>query len=489
MRSRTLRHALITLACLALSTERISGENLHLNRTPAPAEIIESTFIFPEQWKDHVHSSSIVELSDGSLLAAWFQGSGECKADDVRIMGARKAAQTAEWGEPFLLADTPGHPDCNPVLWIDNGDRLWLFWSVILSNEWESSLVKYRISTNYLAMNGPPEWDWQDNVHLKPADFPQHMLSGWRQLIGTVLFAPRAIRAELSGSSFTARLSNGLKLLVALLLVLMAPAAVHVWRRRRTGRSGWRRFALRTSALYASSLVVVGVAALGYFSLQAQSRLNQRLGWMTANKPVELATGEIVLPLYSDRFLSSIMAISSDRGSSWQASEPLVGYGNIQPSLVENTSGELVAWMRENGLRKRVRYSASADRGRSWSPVKESQLPNPGTKVAVTALDSGDWLVAYNPLVDGRHSLSVAISDDEGETWRPFYHLEDTSPEEGEFSYPCLTQTSDGSIHVTYTYRQSQNGALRKSIKHVTLRRPESAPVVRVAEGNHGTVR
>ena len=62
----------------------------------------------------------------------------------------------AEWGEPFVLADTPGHPDCNPVLWIDDDDRLWLFWSAILSNEWGSSLVKYRISTNYLAMDGPP---------------------------------------------------------------------------------------------------------------------------------------------------------------------------------------------------------------------------------------------------------------------------------------------------------------------------------------------
>ncbi|MEX2306070.1 MAG: exo-alpha-sialidase [Pirellulales bacterium] len=492
MRSRSLRLTLLALACQALLTHRATGENLRPSAAPAPAKIVECTFIFPKQWKEHVHSSSIVELSDGALLAAWFQGSGERNADDVRIMGARKPADMAEWGEPFVLADTPGHPDCNPVLWIDNDDRLWLFWSAILANEWESSLVKYRVSTNYLAMSGSPQWDWQDYVHLQPTNFPQHMRSGWRQLIGTVLFVPRAIRAEFSAVSLTAILVDGWKLLVALLLMLVAPAAVHAWRRRRTGRSGWKRFALRASALYASLLVVVGVAAVGYFSLQSQSKLNQRLGWMTANKPVKLSTGEIVLPLYSDRFIASIMAISNDGGNSWQASEPLVGYGNIQPSLVETGSGELVAWMRENGPRKRVRYSVSADRGRSWSPVRESALPNPGTKVAVTALDNGDWLVAYNPLVDGRHSLSLAISNDEGHTWRPFHHLEDAaSSEEGEFSYPCLIQTSDGSIHVTYTYRRTRDGALRKSIRHVTLRRPEpaSAPAVRLAEGIHGTVR
>ena len=37
---------------------------------------------------EHVHGSTIVELPNGDLLAAWFQGSGERWADDVRIMGA-----------------------------------------------------------------------------------------------------------------------------------------------------------------------------------------------------------------------------------------------------------------------------------------------------------------------------------------------------------------------------------------------------------------
>ena len=98
----------------------------------------------------------------------------------------------AEWGDPFVLADTPGHPDCNPVLWIDDDERLWLFWSAILSNEWGSSLVKYRISTNYMAMNGPPRWDWQDNVHIKPANFHHHMLSGWKQLTATILLRAKS---------------------------------------------------------------------------------------------------------------------------------------------------------------------------------------------------------------------------------------------------------------------------------------------------------
>jgi predicted neuraminidase len=197
---------------------------------------------------------------------------------------------------------------------------------------------------------------------------------------------------------------------------------------------------------------------------------------MTAEKPVQLSTGEIVLPLYSDRFVASIMAISSDGGTTWETSDPLVGYGNIQPSLVERRNGELVAWMRESGLRKRIRYSVSKDRGRTWSSVSESALPNPGAKVAITALANGDWVIAYNPLVDGRHSLCLAISKDEGETWQPFHHLDATFPEKGSFSYPSLIGTSDGCIQVTYSYRQQEG----KSIKHVTLRTLGSIPEVQL---------
>ena len=44
--------------------------------------------IFPLQDK-HVHGSSIVETSNGDLLACWFYGSGERTANDVLIKGSR----------------------------------------------------------------------------------------------------------------------------------------------------------------------------------------------------------------------------------------------------------------------------------------------------------------------------------------------------------------------------------------------------------------
>jgi predicted neuraminidase len=53
----------------------------------------------------------------------------------------------------------------------------------------------------------------------------------------------------------------------------------------------------------------------------------------------------------------------------------------------------------------------------------------------------------------------VAVSEDDGNTWRDFLTLESGL---GEYSYPAIIQSSDGKVHVTYTY-------LRKKIKHVVF--------------------
>ncbi len=103
----------------------------------------QSAFLFPpNRW--HNHAPSIVECPNGDLLVCWFSGSGEREADDVQILGARKRAHHSKWSQPFLMADTPNYPDCNPCLFIDPRQRLWLVWITILNHRWEGSLLKYR---------------------------------------------------------------------------------------------------------------------------------------------------------------------------------------------------------------------------------------------------------------------------------------------------------------------------------------------------------
>src|SRR5690606_8934971 len=122
----------------------------------AQSSVFKKANLFPLQ-DDHVHGSTIVELSNGDLLVAWFQGSGERWADDVQILGSRKKSGTEVWSDPFVMADVKEFPDINPVLFVDGKDRLWLIWYTVMANQWETSLLKYRISEDYLETPGAPQ--------------------------------------------------------------------------------------------------------------------------------------------------------------------------------------------------------------------------------------------------------------------------------------------------------------------------------------------
>ncbi|MCY1723229.1 exo-alpha-sialidase [Prolixibacteraceae bacterium Z1-6] len=130
--------------------------------------VLKEELIFLPQ-HEHSHGSSIVALPNGDILACWFQGSGERTADDVRIMGSRLVKGKSQWEEPFLMADTPGLPDCNPVLFLNNKNKLFLVWIAVQGNRWEGSILRTRTSMNY-NKKGAPVWEWQDNILLKPGE-------------------------------------------------------------------------------------------------------------------------------------------------------------------------------------------------------------------------------------------------------------------------------------------------------------------------------
>jgi predicted neuraminidase len=212
---------------------------------------------------------------------------------------------------------------------------------------------------------------------------------------------------------------------------------------------------------------------------RAADKLNRRLGWMTRAHPYVLDRTRLIVPLYSDGFDFSLMAISDDWGATWKTSAPLVGPGNIQPSLVRRKDGTLVAYMRDNGpAPKRLMLSRSTDRGETWSAVEDTELPNPGSGAEVLALRDGRWVLVYNDLERGRYSLAVSMSGDEGRTWKWTRHLERDASEDpqqrGEYHYPSIVQAADGTLHVTYSYfappasvAPDAEGRLpRKSIKH-----------------------
>jgi predicted neuraminidase len=183
----------------------------------------------------------------------------------------------------------------------------------------------------------------------------------------------------------------------------------------------------------------------------------------------------LIVPLYSDGFSFSLMAITDDWGQTWHTSTPLIAGGNIQPSIVRRRDGSLYTLMRDNGPPpKRLHQCESRDRGETWSPVTDSELPNPGSGAEIISLRNGHWVLLSNDTERGRHSLAVQISEDEGKTWRWKRHLE-LNPA-GAFHYPSIIQAHDGSLHASYSYHldkaQGEDAGgqpARKSIKHAHL--------------------
>ena len=246
---------------------------------------------------------------------------------------------------------------------------------------------------------GAPKWDWQGVIWLKPADFKDKSLKLFNEQVKTL---PEGLAAR-----------------------------IEKYR--------------------------------GELETRLSEKLSQRLGWQPRCKPTILSTGRIVLPLYSDTFSFSLMAISDDGGEHWYASEPLIGFGNIQPAVLERKDGSLVAYMRENGIMDKIRVAESTDGGKTWGPVGEMDLPNPGSGLDAVRLADGHWVLIYNDTTRGRNSLAVSLSEDEGKTWDHTRHLE--KHEKGSYHYPAIIQGHDGTIHAVYSYFVEGG----KSMKHAAF--------------------
>jgi predicted neuraminidase len=368
-----------------------------------------SELIFPlEHW--HNHGSCIVECPNGDLLVCWFHGSGERKSDDVLILGARKVKATGRWTEPFVMADAPGFPDTNCCMIIDPQEQLWLLWPTIQANTWESALMKYKTSTDYMKPEGAPKWDVMKVLHVKPGDdFPEKVAKASDAYLASIEI-PEAMQPLVEG-----------------------------WQKRNLE--------------------------------MAEDKLTRRLGWFTRAHPYILDNKTMVVGLYSDGFSFSLAALTDDWGEAWRFTDPIVGGGNIQPSFARKKDGTLVTYMRDNGpAPKRVLVAESADGGMTWGTVYDhAVLPNPGAGLELANLADGDWICIYNDTVRGRHSLAVSISDDEGATWQRTRHLEQDKPDQGRYHYPSIVQGRDGTLHASYSYFVPTPEGERKSIKYATF--------------------
>jgi predicted neuraminidase len=177
------------------------------------------------------------------------------------------------------------------------------------------------------------------------------------------------------------------------------------------------------------------------------------------NKPVQLADGTILAGSSTEHDGWVVhMERTTDAGKNWQKTTALNDkalFGAIQPTILVHPSGRIQILCRSR--QNKITESWSEDGGKTWSPMQLTTLINPNSGIDAVMLKDGRALLVYNHS-RRRSPLNVAVSAD-GRIWQAALTLES---QPGEYSYPAVIQTSDGLVHITYTWK-------RQRIRHVVV--------------------
>ena len=201
----------------------------------------------------------------------------------------------------------------------------------------------------------------------------------------------------------------------------------------------------------------------------APTRLPASILGPIKNKPVALAHGEILCGSSTEGDGWKVhFERTGDWGKTWTATAAVNDgktIGAIQPSLLFLPDHTLAAIGRtRNGKLFQI---TSTDDGKTWEKMRLTDLPNPDSGTDAVTLRDGRQLLVYNHNVrtgssnKGRSPLNVAVSPD-GKKWFAALVLENDPAAPNGFAYPAVIQTSDGLVHITYTWE-------RRRIRHVVL--------------------
>jgi alpha-L-rhamnosidase len=187
------------------------------------------------------------------------------------------------------------------------------------------------------------------------------------------------------------------------------------------------------------------------------------------NKPA-LIDGELICPSSTEKDGWKVhFEITKDLGKTWTKTGDINDgkiVSAIQPSILTYKDGRLQVLCRSKN--RTINESWSIDRGKTWSAMTASALPNNNSGTDAVTLKDGRQLLVYNhvkpadSLPNGkgaRTPLNVAISKD-GKNWDAVLILEDSPI--SQYSYPSVIQTKDGMVHIVYTWR-------RERIKYVMI--------------------
>ncbi|MFN7937726.1 MAG: sialidase family protein [Bryobacteraceae bacterium] len=194
---------------------------------------------------------------------------------------------------------------------------------------------------------------------------------------------------------------------------------------------------------------------------------------------------------------------SDDKGATWRLSpsrltSPCVAdyngsnYGAVEPCVIELRDGRL--WMLMRTQTGRLYQSFSHD-GVEWSAAAPSNFWSSNSPAALLRLRNNALLLAWNNCLPppkhegqgvygGRDALHVALSRDEGRTWRGFREVyldptrNETPPQRGDraTAYPFLTETRSGQIVLVTGQGERRRAIIRFHPDWLTAGQHESRP-------------
>lgn len=183
------------------------------------------------------------------------------------------------------------------------------------------------------------------------------------------------------------------------------------------------------------------------------------------NKAIILSDGSWLAPASTEPGKWLAFADRSiDHGKTWERSADFVykseserDKGIIQPTFWESKPGVVHALLRSTS--GKIWRTDSEDGGKTWVPVYDSGLPNNNSGIDAVRLKDGRVLLVYNHVAGNwkaRTPLNLAISKNNGKTWKTVAYLEADPDLKSEFSYPAIIQKESGDVVITYTYQRER---------------------------------
>jgi predicted neuraminidase len=169
------------------------------------------------------------------------------------------------------------------------------------------------------------------------------------------------------------------------------------------------------------------------------------------NPPIVTKTGRYVLPAYIEfRDYFSVFYLSDDQGKTWKER------GRVKIPDAEVPDAVLQGRKRTWGRLVLQPTVVERKDGTLWALMRAAR------PVGMMRLQSGNLAIIYNhaPVPEEKHEfernpLSIAISDDDGKSWKWRRNIMEARGDDVHLrigAYPTMTQGADGTIHATWTY-------------------------------------